>query len=308
MKERVFNLFYFVRNGLIEELGGATHEIEGTDEEKANFLRSAVSGDHKTCRRFPLPNHEKLTIDSLNALSRVGTVLQLFEGFFTDIGACENPLYCLTGIADGKPMDDRTIYSKPGFLFRKQLDPKEGVEILMADYLEDYLTPNGLDLPALFNDDYFNAIRLCFNHGHYVSSMKLIASFIDTVAFLEFGDTRNNFTRWLQTYADLRPLGVSPSQLWEFRNSLLHMSNLDSRKVLAGQERRISFCVAQSGTVSPPDDEVQYFNLIDLIEVLAEAMSKWFHSFNANRDKFPIFVERYDRVVSDARGAKVLKR
>lgn len=39
----------------------------------------------------------------------------------------------------------------------------------MSDYLEDYMTPDGFDLPALMNDDYFEAIRILFNHGHYVS-------------------------------------------------------------------------------------------------------------------------------------------
>jgi hypothetical protein len=219
----------------------------------------------------------------------------------TDAG--QNPLYCLTGIEDGKPKDNTVLLRQPGFLFRQQLEPQRDKDAPMPDYLEEYLTPNGFDLAALFNDDYFSAIRLCFNHRHYVSCMKLIASFIDTVAFLEFGDTPGNFIRWLEAYAELKPLNVTANQLWELRNSLLHMSNLDSRRVLTGREKRISFCVAVSGYVSPPDDEIQYFNLFDLITVLAEGLSNWIHSVNNDQDKFPVFVERYDRVVSDSRYA-----
>ena len=62
--------------------------------------------------------------------------------------------------------------------------------------------------------------------------MKLIASFIDTMAFLEYGDVPGNFVRWLDTYAKIPSLGIKSAQLWELRNSLVHMSNLDSQKVL----------------------------------------------------------------------------
>lgn len=308
MKERVFNLFYFARADIIEELGAVVHEADGTDEEKAMFLQSLVDTDYKTCRRFPVPQKVSpsgarvpLSVQSYNALLRLGRDLELFEEIFDDLGAGATPLYCVTGIIDGKPKIDVVVQSQPGFYFLKHLEPPETFGRFMNDYLEDYLTPAGLDLPALINDDYFTAIRLCFNHRQYVSCMKLIASFIDTMAFLEYGDTKDSFVRWLDAFADLQRLGISARQLWEFRNSILHMSNLDSRKVLAGKEKRISFCVGPKGSVSEGDSETQYFNLTDSIEVLWEALSKWFQSLNDNREKFPKFIERYDRVVSDAR-------
>lgn len=56
----------------------------------------------------------------------------------------------------------------------------------MEDYLESYTTSNGFDMPKLLNDDYFNAIKLLFNSDYYVSCIKLIVSFIDTVSYIEF--------------------------------------------------------------------------------------------------------------------------
>lgn len=91
------------------------------------------------------------------------------------------------------------------------------------------------------------------------------------------------------------------------RNSLLHMSSLDSRKVLLNRVRRIGFCVAPRGTCSPPDRDVTYFNLIDLIEAIAAGISNWINHINSNRDEFVSFVERYDRILSDDRVTYVAK-
>jgi hypothetical protein len=101
----------------------------------------------------------------------------------------------------------------------------------------------------------------------------------------------------LNRFADLKRLDITAAQLWEMRNSLLHMSNLDSRKVLAGKEKRISFCVAPRGKVSKPTAEIHYFNLLDLMDVLWYAVASWIESLNQERDKFPVFIERYDRVI-----------
>lgn len=109
----------------------------------------------------------------------------------------------------------------------------------MKNYLLEYMKPNGFDLPRLLNDDYFNAIRLLWNNKQYVSVMKLLLSFLDTVAYLDSGDTPGNFQKWLNNYADITSLDVTADELWELRNSLLHMTNSDSRKVARGEVRRI---------------------------------------------------------------------
>jgi hypothetical protein len=132
--------------------------------------------------------------------------------------------------------------------------------------------------------------------------MKLIVSFIDTVSYLEFGDTPGGFVEWLKLYMSIEKLGVTELQLWELRNSVLHMSNLDSRKVLAGKEKRISFCVARSGYVPSPDQDIIYFNLTDLIHEIAQALSRWVYTYQ-DPNKILVFIERYDRLISDSRRA-----
>ena len=303
MKEQVFNLFYFVKAGFIEEIGVVARLLDGTDAEKAALLQSLVETDYKICQRFPVPRRRNsprtalpMSVDSYRALERLGRHRELFDEIFAQCDAGPNPLCCITPIVDGKPKIELIGDHSPMTLSKYRAHPNLG-EGVMRDYLEDYFTPEGFKLPALINDDYFRAIKLLFNHKHYVSCMKLIASFIDTMAFLEYGDSQGNFILWLEDFADLTRLNITASQLWELRNSILHMSNLDSRKVLTGKERRIGFCIATRGTVSQDDPSIQYFNLLDLIDVLKDALSKWIQSINADRDKFPLFIERYDTTI-----------
>lgn len=81
------------------------------------------------------------------------------------------------------------------------------------------------------------------------------------------------------------------------------MSNLDYRKVLSGREKRISFCVAKDGYTPTEDNEIKYFNLKGLIDTIASALSIWIQTFNNDPNKFVVFIERYDTVVSDDRHA-----
>lgn len=67
---------------------------------------------------------------------------------------------------------------------------------------------------------------------------------MDSVAHVEYGDTPGSFTKWLNTYAQLDTLGITAEELWEQRNSLLHLSNLGSRKVRAGKVRSLKALLA----------------------------------------------------------------
>jgi len=172
------------------------------------------------------------------------------------------------------------------------------------DYLLIYRTRDGFDISRLLNDDFLRAFKLCWNNRHYVSAAKLLMSFLDTLGYLEFGDTPRNFQRWLETYADLTVIGVAADELWEFRNSLLHMTNLESRKVTAGHVRRLTFYVAQSLPKGFPNDsgDAKHFGLWQLFDqVIVEALVKYADSFNVDRHKFSVFVDRYDRLVSASR-------
>ncbi|MCD6174568.1 MAG: hypothetical protein J7K65_02220, partial [Planctomycetes bacterium] len=282
------------------------HEIVGADSEKEKFLRDSVNTDFGNAERFQPPSrlcetnrNRNLTVSYFNSLQRQGKCNEVFAEAFEKYNATHRPMFNITAIVDGIPKIDLITNHEPLIGGKLQEHTKLG-SIVMDDYLEKYMTPQGFDLPLLINNDYLNAIKLLFNNHHYVSCMKLFVSLIDTMAFVEFGDMRGNFVKWLDNFANLNKVGITPSQLWELRNSILHMSNLDSRKVINGSEKRMSFCVAESGYV-PDGPEVQYFNLMDFINVISEALSVWSSSYNDNPIKRTVFIERYDRIISDDR-------
>jgi len=178
---------------------------------------------------------------------------------------------------------------------------------MTVDYFKKYFREDGIDLPALLNDDFMKPIKLLFQHEHYVSAAKLLFSFIDSVGYVEFGNsTANPFTSWLSTYADLTALGITAEELWEQRNSLLHMSNLDSRKVLSGKVKRLVFYVGKMPpSVSLQEHDTKYYSLTAFICAFAAACEDWLQSYNTSRDKLPTFVERYDLITSDSRMLRI---
>jgi hypothetical protein len=171
----------------------------------------------------------------------------------------------------------------------------------MVDYLKAYVRDGEFDLPRLINDDHFSAIKLLFNSGHYVSAAKLLMSFLDTIAFIEMGDVKGNFVLWLRTYADLTLLGIIAEELWELRNGLLHMTNLNSRSVQAGKVPRLFFYVGPLNSLQSSTPGEKCFNLKQLIDVVAKALSKWTATYNSDRSKLLDFVSRYDLTISDSR-------
>lgn len=298
-EEPIFNLFVYVERDTISELGVAVHEAGGTDREKLDLLLSLVDADYKVARRFQLTT--PLDWDRYEGMMRLGRQLHPFENAFIECGAPTQPLVVVTPIVDGEPRILAQIGIGPLYLDDLRDTPLAGPGA-MVDYLKKYRTENGFDGPQLLHDDHFTAIRLLFNSGHYVSAGKLLMSFIDTVSFIESGDRPGSFTLWLQSYADLTSLGVTAHELWEFRNGLLHMTNLHSRAVRKGNIARLSMYVGnvpESSRQNTADEK--YFNLKNLIEAVAAALSRWFNTYNADPDKFVDFVRRYDLTVSDAR-------
>jgi hypothetical protein len=126
-------------------------------------------------------------------------------------------------------------------------------------------------------------------------------SCIDSLAFIEFGDVQENFVQWLDQYADLDSLGITSRELWEFRNGILHMTNLNSRNVQKGKVKSLILSVgsAEHPPLDNPSSKVLKFK--PLLDVTAAAISKWVESCNKDRDKFFDFVARYDLTVSDSR-------
>jgi hypothetical protein len=174
---------------------------------------------------------------------------------------------------------------------------------MAVNYFGTFFTKEHFDFTGLLNADFFQPVRILFQNRHYVSATKLLVIAIDSVSFIEYGEIKQNvFIKWLNEYANLDSLGITAEELWEHRNSLLHMSNLDSRKVKSGEIRRLVFYVGEM----PPDvklDETNtgYYNLQNLIHEFAQACGKWCQTYMTDRSKIHSFVERYDLVASDAR-------
>jgi hypothetical protein len=178
---------------------------------------------------------------------------------------------------------------------------------MTIDYFGRYFTEKGFDFPNLINDDFFAPIRLLYKNEHYVSSAKLLMIFIDSVGYIEYGDAVPvPFIAWLDTYADLASVGVTAPELWEHRNSLLHMSNLDSRKVVSGKVRRLMFYLGTLPAGMPDEGpDAKYYNLTLLIHSIANACENWFKSYHTDRNKIDSFVKRYDLIASDNRMLRV---
>ncbi|MGZ5198773.1 MAG: hypothetical protein ACXWC4_03300 [Telluria sp.] len=173
----------------------------------------------------------------------------------------------------------------------------------MSDYIGTYFTDKGFDFHGLINDDFVQPVRLLFQNRHYVSAIKLLMIAIDSVGYVEFGDAeRNPFISWVSKYGDMRMLGLTPVELWEHRNSLLHMSSLDSRKVRTGAVRRL---VGYIGTLPRNADlsnaDTGYYDMTKLILEVGNSLNRWIASYEQDREKIHSFVERYDRIASDAR-------
>ncbi len=291
MEEKIYNLFYYVKNHKLLSLGVQEHIVSGTDDEKIEYLKSKINSDYQKCYKTKVAS--KILVNA-NSHSRVDGDCKLinasdidlsyFDRLLEQIGAPRDVLHVITPIVDGKPTVEVATY---------------------YHYIREYTRESKLDFNGLINDDYFDAITILYNNKKYVSCTKLLVSFIDTISYLEYGDEKGSFIKWLSSFADIDGLGITPEQLWEYRNSILHMTNLDSRKTLVGKENRIRFVVAKSGIRQLPegvsDDGCILFNLLDLIVALARGIERWVESMNANPEKYEIFFKRYDRILSDRR-------
>jgi hypothetical protein len=307
MKEVIYNFYLIVdEQERVLWLGHLFYEADGTDDEKIALLREAAERDYKTAKltRAPLG----MTLDSYNATARLGTSLSLFEYAFKEQEPSE-PLAIVTIILNGKPSTNYHTSFAPTDM--ADVNRKLGALGVMDDWLLEYSKTGTFDFAELVNDDYLKAYKLLFNNKYYTSATKLFLSCIDSLAYVEFGDdggrkgNRPVFCRWLDTYVDLSPIGITAEELWELRNGLLHMSNLHSSQVRRKAVRRISISV---GEVPPekrsPHETTHYFNLVTLYNEVAKGIGAWCHTYIDNHEKFLLFIERWDRTVSDARLTK----
>jgi len=301
LKEPAYNLFLYVDKSLISALGVAVHELDGTDPEKLMTLQKRVGQDYRVAKRYKLAR--RFEWGEYEVLMRLGRELEIFEEVFRDCKAPLNPLVAITPIVDGAP---KILAITP--LGPMNIEDFRGTPLeepgTMVDYLKAYVKDGHFDVPQLINDDYFLAIKQLFNARHFVSAAKLLMSFIDTIAFIDAGDVRDGFSQWLDKYADLTSLGISPKELWEFRNGLLHMTNLRSRGVASGNTAPLIFYVGTPSQPMPSNPSgAKYFSLKGLLDIIAAAVSKWIETYNRNPEKLATFVQRYDLTISDTRVA-----
>ncbi|NVZ63596.1 hypothetical protein HX867_15995 [Pseudomonas gingeri] len=302
--EMVFNLYIFYDDAeRALYVGHVIYSIEGTDEEKISFLKNKAVTDYKFATLVPAP--VGLNQTKVNALARTGETIKLFSHVFT-AHPTHQPIICITPVVNGVPKFNYEASHEP--LNMEEVDAKFGDRGHMIDWMQKYIIGDEFNSTQLINDDYFEAIKLLFNSGMYVSASKLLLSCIDSLAFVEYGYIKGNaFVQWLNTYADLTPIDTSSQELWEYRNGLLHMSNLNSREVRKNKIRRVSVFVGENPLGAHMSaGEVHYFDLKKLIDIIANAIRSWLSSYDADRGKFVNFVERYDEVVSDSRMARII--
>ncbi len=287
MRESLVNIFLYGDGKHVHAVGWRVYEKAGSYEELTNFLQSRVRRDHRRARREDLA--KPILLREFEAMDR----LNPFAGALAAKGIVdENSVYCVTHIVNGEVhVDETRDVSSSG---------------AVPDYLQVYFTENGFDFPQLIQDDYFDAIHLLWNNRKYVSCLKLVFSAIDTLGYVEYGPIRGNcFTKWLDDYCNLGEVGVTPDELWQLRNSLIHMTNLDSRKVRSGRTHRLLPRFTHPDRDTPPlVDGMKVLHVARLvITVLSKGIENWLRSYNRDRDKFAEFVERYDTIVSEARFA-----
>ena len=284
MKERIVNIFVYIDRESIRSIGYTEYEMEGTYEELTSYLQSRVDVDHATATRIDL--HEEFSPADFRYALRVNGLQHLIPVVGDVVG---DSVYCITQIIDGALGINESVH-----------DPEHNP---VPDYLRIYWTSSGFDFGQLMDDDFMDAIKLLWGNKKYISALKLMFIMIDTLGFVAFGPLGDAFTRWLDKYCDLVSLDVSSAELWELRNSLLHMSNLSSRRVERGSVTRL-LPVVTSIQNDIPVEMGDFKNLHAsrfIGDVVPRGIVSWVQSMNGDPEKFMTFVERYDTVVSEAR-------
>ena len=284
MKERIVNLFAYGDDKYVRSIGWHTYMVEGSYQELTSFLQSRVELDFKEAQRIELRGEELRSVFEfaarLDALGHVAPEVPEIVG---------DSVYCITHIFNGRPQVGDVLHAPPDGTF--------------PDYLSLYWTDSGFDFGQMINDDFMDAVKVLWNSKKYISALKLLVIMIDSLGFAEFGSNDKCLVLWLDKYCDLSSLGVSSQEIWELRNSLVHMTNLNSRRVQSGQVTRLlPVITAPSSDIQVEGESFKslHFSRL-LLWVIPRGLVSWTNSFANNREKFLDFVRRYDTIVSDTR-------
>lgn len=112
-----------VHDEVVFALGAKVHEVAGTEEEKLAFLQRMVPRDALSCQIFSFPHSPGMVAlpgTDLTGIpadffereyTQTGRVIDLFEPVLSLLNASEAPLFCLTTVKNGRPVnDDGPIY------------------------------------------------------------------------------------------------------------------------------------------------------------------------------------------------------
>ena len=236
MVGQLINVFIYGNDTHVHSMGYCKYENTGNPDDSAKFLKSRVSSDYRNAKITIL--NQSIDWDTFYAMQRLGAVTNTLrkDGIMAD-----GDFYCITHIVNGTIRADEVVDTA---------SPRA-----VPDYLSIYMTANGFDFAQVIEDDYFAAMKLLWNEKKYISSMKLLFSAIDTFGFIEYGPSQNSFALWLDDYCDLQLINVTSRELWELRNSLLHMTNLDSHKVRKKTVERVLPAIAHPDVEELPMDE-----------------------------------------------------
>lgn len=292
MKKGAINIFVYSDGHYVTSLGYKIYDKKwNTEAETYSFLQSRANLDYKDavhCQLKPAITKEEFWL--IKRAEELPILLERNHIPFEEIP------YCLTHIVNGKPrMDDVSFDDNP--------HTKEPL-LSPPDYLTTYLTKDGFNFPKLIDDDFISPIRLLFNNKKYISSLKLLLSAVDTLSFVEYGHCNGSFIKWIDEYCDLTTLNVTSTELWELRNGLIHMTNLESHKVRKREVKRLVPYIAPVEITEVPflSDEEKCFHFTKfLLQVFPQGIKSWIESYNINREKFPIFFSRYDSIASETR-------
>ncbi len=169
----------------------------------------------------------------------------------------------------------------------------------MDDPLQGYIVDGKLDLIRLVNDDFCLAIKQTYNARHYTSALKLLLSFIDTISFIWSSESNAaTFKRWVVQYVDLRSVGISPDQLWEHRNALLHLTSYESRKVRSGQIPALTPFIGNGRPMMEPG--VILYPLNVLMKEVMLGVTKCIEEVGRDATALERFLANYGETISDS--------
>ncbi len=105
MLETILNIYLIINNGFVVEFRAVAYEMEGGDDNKAEFLKQSAPQDFTKAYRFDAPinaSGKYLSDRQFWRLEKHNKHYKLFEEIFSKFNLPENPLICVTRVIDGK--------------------------------------------------------------------------------------------------------------------------------------------------------------------------------------------------------------